>query len=229
MKILSRLQSRLSQALVPIVRVGGIRFYCPTPFCVWRAETLLTKEPETIAWINRMVPGEVFYDIGANVGCYSLYAAKRGLHVVAFEPGAANYAVLMRNLELNPCPGRFEVFPVALSGETRVGMLGMNHTEAGLALHGINRPMGFGQPTMIYALDELITEFRLPLPDHIKIDVDGAEDSVLRGAPKALAGTTSIMMESAEHLMVPGFNWIRSAGADVIDGRQEWNHFYERV
>ena len=51
-----------------------------------RAATMLTKQPATIEWIDRFQPGSVFWDIGANVGVYTLYAALRGdTRVVAFE------------------------------------------------------------------------------------------------------------------------------------------------
>lgn len=53
----------------------------------WRAQTLMTKEPDSLKWIDSMQPGSVFWDIGANVGALTLYAAQRGdLEVWAFEP-----------------------------------------------------------------------------------------------------------------------------------------------
>lgn len=71
---------------------GEIKFYCPNNLSLWRAETLLTKEPETIEWINSFGEGCVFWDIGANVGIYSMYAAlKTKANVLAFEPAASNY------------------------------------------------------------------------------------------------------------------------------------------
>ena len=68
-----------------------------------RAVTLFTKEPETIAWIDdRVLPGDVFYDIGANIGVFSLYSAKvKKATVIAFEPHAKNYGILNENIFLN--------------------------------------------------------------------------------------------------------------------------------
>ena len=67
-----------------------------------RAGSLFTKQPQTIAWIDSFRPGSVFWDVGANVGVYTLYAARRGdTRVVAFEPAAVNYFVLSANCEIN--------------------------------------------------------------------------------------------------------------------------------
>ena len=58
----------------------------------FRARGLLTKQRGTIAWIDSFQPGSVFWDIGANIGSYALYAAlRRDVKVVAFEPAAVNY------------------------------------------------------------------------------------------------------------------------------------------
>jgi hypothetical protein len=52
-----------------------IKFFAPTPLLRLRAEQLLTKEPETIAWLDGLGPDDVLWDVGANVGMFSLYAA----------------------------------------------------------------------------------------------------------------------------------------------------------
>ena len=87
--------------LSKIVKVGGIKFFCPTFMEVWRAETLYLKEPETIDWIDSFDPHSVFWDFGANVGTYSVYAASKGHFVVCFEPSSREFEILKRNLELN--------------------------------------------------------------------------------------------------------------------------------
>lgn len=229
--MLNRARAHLSEWFAPLYKVGGISFYCPTPFCVWRAETLLDKEPETIEWIDRMDPGDTFFDVGANVGCYSLYAAKRGLRVVAFEPGAANFAVLMRNIELNQL--EIQAFPIALSAWTGIRYLHMTDTSAGHALHALtvlaSSTTGFLQPNLAFSLDTFIQQFGLLPPDHLKIDVDGSEHEVLAGAEKTLSVTQSLMVESAKDFALKGFRWRRGVSADSIHGQQEWNHFYERI
>ena len=76
-------------------------FVCPNRTVSWRVTTFLTKEPETIEWIDTFAPGDVLFDIGANIGCYSIYAASRSVRVMAFEPESQNYALINQNIFLN--------------------------------------------------------------------------------------------------------------------------------
>src|SRR6185295_675790 len=63
-------------------------------------DTLFFKEPETLAWIDKMEDGSTLWDVGANVGIYSIYflAQKEKGRVVAFEPHPSNLAGLVDNL-----------------------------------------------------------------------------------------------------------------------------------
>src|SRR5688572_2023380 len=89
------------EKIIPNAKVDGLTFLTPNSHCAWRVQTLYTKEPDTIAWINRMKPGDVLFDVGANMGQYSLLAAQRGVRVHAFEPEAQNFALLVRNIIVN--------------------------------------------------------------------------------------------------------------------------------
>jgi FkbM family methyltransferase len=181
-------QAKLSQWLTPTITVDGIRFYCPTPVTVWRGYTLLTKEPETIEWIDTFEPKSIFWDIGANVGCYSLYAAKRGHSVVAFEPAASNYAVLNRNIELNDV--HVDAFNVALSDWNGPALLGMNQTDPGHAFHRLHGDGKYHQAIMSFTGDVFA-----PYPHHVKIDVDGTELEILKGMPLVLKQAKSVLVE----------------------------------
>src|SRR6516225_6093965 len=92
---------RLSASMVTRVEVpqGNLSFVTPTPLLQARAGSVLSKEPDTIRWIDSFEPNDVFWDIGANVGVFSLYAARRKVRVLAFEPSAGNYMILCRNVE----------------------------------------------------------------------------------------------------------------------------------
>jgi FkbM family methyltransferase len=155
------------------------------------------KEPFTIEWIHRCVrAGDVLYDIGANVGAYSLVAAKQpggGARVFAFEPSYANVAALTANVVLNGLAGQVTPMPIALSNQDAMTVFGLRALEAGSARHTLGTgpsdegPPVYRQPVMTMRVDALVERFGLPQPNHIKLDVDGGELEVLEGATRALA------------------------------------------
>jgi len=167
------------------------------------------KEPFTIDWIhNRIGEGDVMFDIGANVGAYSMVAAKKrggGARVFAFEPSYVNVATLSANIALNDLGGRITPIPVALSVTTGVSVLNLRDLDSGSARHGLGDQMpedghvAFRQPVMTFRLDDLIEHFDIPMPNHIKMDVDGGELDVLAGASRTLSCATlrSMLVEVA--------------------------------
>lgn len=154
------------------------------------------KEPFTIEWIHAWVaPGDVLYDIGANVGAYSLIAAKQagsGAKVYAFEPGYASFASLHTNIVLNHLGDLVTPLPIALSNRTGMEVLGLRDLEPGGARHVLGAGSSgegsvvYRQPTLMCRLDDAVEWFRLPPPNHIKLDVDGGELAVLEGASRIL-------------------------------------------
>lgn len=146
-----------------------------------------SKEPWTYQWIRAAIsPGEVLYDIGANVGGYSLIALSRGAKVVAFEPHHENFRELCRNVGLNKLEAGAILIPAALS--ERRGAL-RNPAFGGPAGQSMALEERESGPVSIIAgrLDEMREDFRLPAPNHIKIDVDGFELKVLNGAQQTFA------------------------------------------
>lgn len=180
-----------------VTQRGTIRFYCLGELPLWRARTLLTKEPETIQWIDGFAEGEVYWDVGANVGAYALYAAACAkAQVLAFEPSAANYLLLNRNIELNRLSERMTAFCLAFSDSTMLDALNMQTTEFGAALSSFGVPVdndgktfvpSFRQGMMGLSIDDFVRIFAPPFPNHLKIDVDGIEDRIIAGAPRTLA------------------------------------------
>jgi FkbM family methyltransferase len=171
-----------------------------------RVDAYLTKEPGTLDWIDRVVmPGNTFFDVGANIGQYGLYAglkAHGAVSVCCFEPEAANYAALNRNIALNGMSGSVTAYLLALSSELKLGSLHLSGAgEAGGALHQLDRAAENGngrvQGVVAISLDTLVYDLRLPCPTHMKIDVDGHEEAILRGARRLLADTRleSVLIE----------------------------------
>jgi FkbM family methyltransferase len=192
-----------------VVTRGGkeLGFAVVNAMTAFRARTLMTKEPGTVAWLEEIKPGEVLVDVGANVGMYALCAAAFfGARVFAFEPESQNYAVLNRNIHDNRLDEAVAAFCVALSDETRFDRLYLSDFTPGGSCHNFGasigpdlRPMkaAFRQGCFATTLDALIGEGVLPVPQHIKIDVDGNEHKVIRGAARALgdAALRSVLVE----------------------------------
>lgn len=157
----------------------------------YRAETFLTKEPETIAWIDDMKPGEVLYDVGANVGVYTLYAASRGIKVYAFEPVLKNYERLNENIQAN---GFGDVYPVHMGVIAKSCPVGLFVPGGVVGLSG-GQCNGDGYKVMGISLDKFSEIYGYP--DHVKIDIDGLENEVLRGAGYVInsAQIKSILVE----------------------------------
>ena len=148
------------------------------------------KEPWTVAWIERNARSDaVLYDIGANIGVYSLIAAKvaPGIKVIAFEPAYATYASLCENLQLNGVADSVVPLPLVLGEASRLGSFSYRDTTAGAAMHDVDTGGGvYEQPVVIFTLDELIERVGLEPPTLMKLDVDGSEASVLAGARETL-------------------------------------------
>jgi FkbM family methyltransferase len=163
-----------------------------------RANTLLTKEPLTVPWLDSFKPDEVYVDIGANVGMYAIYAGVVGARVFAFEPEALNYAELNKNIYVNNLHGRVTAYNMAITDVADISVLylsafsfagshhdfGENRWDSDKVIGGrqIDRNTRPQQGCVSFPLDELVSRQVMPPPNHIKIDVDGFEHKVARGA-----------------------------------------------
>jgi FkbM family methyltransferase len=171
-------------------------FHTPNHVTVWRVQTLLTKEPDTIAWIGELGGDDVLFDVGANVGMYSILAAKtRGARVLAFEPESQNYAILNRNIYLNGLDRLVQAYCVAIADRAGFDRLYLSVFRAGDACHSFGAPLDqnnrerevlFAQGCVSATIDELIAGAGMPMPTHIKIDVDGLEHAVIAGAQRTI-------------------------------------------
>lgn len=163
-----------------------------------------TDEPETLAWIDSFAPGAVLWDIGSSLGLYSLYAAlDPSLQVVAFEPSGFNFGCLIEHIALNGMGERVRAFCIALGDTNSIGDLFMSHASPGHGGNSLNRAENqfqaftpvFRQAVLAYSVDHFRATYALPAPDHIKLDVDGIELEIIRGAVQTLPSVTSIMIE----------------------------------
>jgi len=181
-----------------IIELHGIKFYIPNELTKWRAETLLVKEPCTTEWIKKMEKGSILFDVGACIGSYSLLAGVNKVKVYSFEPEPENFSILSKNLEINNIQAN--AFCLAIGDKKEVGELYVSRGGAGQSCHSFNSPSEYSKEQtkvgcLSMTLDELI-EMGLPHPDYIKIDVDGFEYKVIKGATNTLKkGVKELLVE----------------------------------
>lgn len=191
------------EKMFPHAQVDGMLFYTPNSHTKWRVDTLYTKEPDTIEWLKGMKPGEVLYDVGANIGLYSIFAAKRGVRVCAFEPESQNFAVLIKNIAINRLE-HCEAYPLCLGERLAIDTLRLSCLTAGGSCHSFGEDMDYhgnektfaaDQGSVSVSMNDFVYLSKKPLPDYIKIDVDGFEHYVLSGASDCILNAKSILCE----------------------------------
>jgi FkbM family methyltransferase len=163
------------------------------------------KEPETVAWLEETLQrDDVLYDVGANIGAYSLIAAaiRPDARVVAIEPGYESFASLCANIARNQLGHRITPLAVALADIDGPLSFGLSAVGAGAASHpGVGAGGGPGEVSVTgLRLDSMRSVLGLPAPTHLKIDVDGSETRVLAGAQSTLkeASLRTILIEVSE-------------------------------
>ena len=190
--------------MIPIIEVDipnsdkQIKFYCPNEITHWRAQTAFDKEPETIEWIDSFDEEDVLWDIGANIGVYSLYAASKRIRTFAFEPSSGNYWILNENISINRLDDILSAYPIAFSDKKQVGFFNMGDMELGGAVYRFGESLQmiecgeeekvvtFKQGMIGVSIDEFVKDYNPLLPNHIKIDVDSIEVQIVKGAINTL-------------------------------------------
>ncbi len=161
-------------------------------------------EPETMEWIDGFKDGDTLWDIGASIGLYALYAALNPkINILAFEPGNMDFSLLNEHIAENNMSKNLKAYCIALSGETKLDTLYMNKFETGCGGNAVGKPEThdrefkalFEQAIPAYTGDDLRKIFKLDCPDHIKLDVDGIEEDILKGLKGTLPNVKSIIVE----------------------------------
>ena len=174
-----------------------IKFCTPNEWARVRAETFSTKEPETLDWIDDFSSGTILWDIGGNLGLYSLYTALKDntAKVYTFEPSVFNLEILARNIVLNGLQNQITIIPMALSDKSGTDILHMSSTAWGGAMSTFGQNYGYDGEQMdevfsyklpSCSLDDLTDYFGIEQPNAIKMDVDGIEHLILKGGESIL-------------------------------------------
>jgi len=150
------------------------------------------ERPEVGFILSVLDPGMIFFDVGANVGLFAISAAKKmgGQGVFAFEPCSSTYELLKQNLQLNRLAD-VHVAQIALGDSVGVGALQINArgkdglNTLGKPIHSESQVIGH-EEVLITALDVFIKEHNVPRVDVMKVDIEGAELMMFRGARNLL-------------------------------------------
>ena len=162
------------------------------------------KEPITVQWIREFAHKGVFYDIGANVGSYSLIAASLMSDenvVVAFEPVFFNFYRLNENILINRFSNKIIPLNIGLTNKNAIETVYLNNLDFGVtARAGGDVKKNLFTKALCLTLDSIMQTGTLPFPEHIKIDVDGDELAVLEGGAETFSDSRlkSLMIEIDE-------------------------------
>lgn len=168
----------------------------------------------TAAMLQDLRPDDVLFDVGANIGMVALHAAKI-CRTIAFEPDPSIQRRLKVNSELNP-DRTFTLEPIAVSDADGSVVLYTDGDDGNSPSLVHQRGESGSVSVTARSLDSLMAEGRLPRPTVIKLDVEGAEILVLRGANRLLTGADRprALFIEVHDTFLPGFG----SSADEVNG-----------
>jgi FkbM family methyltransferase len=202
---------------------------------------MLTKETETINWINSFKKKKIiFWDIGANLGLYSIYAAikHKNILIYSFEPSVNNLRILSRNIFINNLKKKIIINQIPLTNKKdKYLTMSQRSFIEGDALNTFGEKFNFEGKKMksthnyqIYGttIDSLVNTKSTQLPNYIKIDVDGIEHLILSGGKKLLKNKNilSIIIEindkfKKQHKSI--FKILKSCNFELYKKEQNYN------
>ena len=173
--------------------------------------------------VQRLLSGDdVFWDVGANVGYFTLVAATALNHrgrIIAFEPGKNAYARLTENLALNPWRN-IQAFPVAVTdreGEAVLHLAG-DIADSSANLYQAAAAQAGCEVCRTVALDYFLGEENLPRPHLIKLDAEGAELAVLKGAQQLINDSPPLWLMEMEEKNLRAAGASKAAVAEFLTG-----------
>jgi FkbM family methyltransferase len=132
--------------------------------------------PEMLAWRASLRPGDLFFDVGSNVGSYAIWAAESGAEVIALEPAEDTFSLLRENVALNG-------YPISMIRAAAAAAPGTARFTSGQDCVNRLDPEG-GTETRVVTIDSIIGNRTAA---GMKVDVEGFEIDVLRGCERALS------------------------------------------
>jgi FkbM family methyltransferase len=169
----------------------------------WRVNSFYKEEPMMVDWIKSFNEKDIFLDIGANVGIYTLPAITKCKFTYASELDIKNNAILFENLIKNEFQNKCLMINFGMSDKNNIEEIFYRENSVGDALQSIARdqiiPTKKNSPFQIkqfcFSLDYIFESFKLEYPNKIKIDVDGNEKKVFEGGKKVILNAKEIYFE----------------------------------
>ena len=159
-------------------------FHCPT----WAAMSQMddTWETEVRREVSSL-EGRLFVDIGANIGFYSVMAARNNNYVVAIEPDQVVFHALEDNIHANSLSAKIEAHNIAGWSDNALVRFkpGRHHDTGSVSDSGIS--------TRAMKIDDILDG---RVPSLMKIDAEGSEPQILRGMPETLDAHPKIIFEA---------------------------------
>lgn len=196
---------QLSRVIVPRKRIniGDVSFTLPCTNWITHFRWYLfgRKEEEVRYYIDNYVKeGDKFFDIGANIGIFSIYASKKydSISCYCFEPEYSNLNVLKENVVANNITNKVNIYSVAIGNFVGLSRLNLQDLTTGSAAHTENKEaikiteegylVVWSEGIVSVSLDYVCQQLNV-FPNALKIDTDGNEDKVLEGALRTLSDT----------------------------------------
>tara|TARA_B100001059_G_scaffold93516_1_gene92826 strand:+ start:479 stop:1273 length:795 start_codon:yes stop_codon:yes gene_type:complete len=205
--------------------------------------TSVKREKTTMYWLSKLEKDAVLFDIGANVGCYSLIAAKKFdvKNICAFEPMPTNYLKCIQNVNQNNLLNHINVYPFAIDDENKIKTLSLsNNYEAlisGSSGHQVREQSKKSEvkeelkPKICvncFTIDHLNNIIQKK-PNYIKIDVDGREFEILNGAKETLkSGHVKSLMVEINTNKEKIINFLSEYGYEISLQGEHGNTIFDR-
>lgn len=201
-----------------------IKYFAPGK---WPFKRSTEGKAEMTDWIDGFGKGAVFWDVGSNVGVYSLYAASLGIRTIAVEPEAGNFYLLQKNIDLNRLHDTLTGLNIGLGEKTGMAGFELSQLAIGTPRHQV-RPDGKAKGELpcrniiVMAARDLPDMLGIPKPTHINIDVDGMELPVVRGLHLADKNLKEVKCEMRRNGLAPAIAEVfEKAGFDTSGAVEE--------
>lgn len=176
------------------------------------------EEPYELNWVAKILKSSIkptFVDVGAYVGGYSIRACKLGAFTVSLEPELSNYKLLKKHLRVNNC---INSVALNIAAGASSGKLPLYAEDFELTVSSLKHGRKFRGYVDVKTLDEVLNDISLPNNriDVLKIDVEGAELDVIKGANKTLANSRYLLLEILDHNLYDVYRILKAIGFKPI-------------